>query len=227
MNTTIDFNVLSVFMSFESVTYLHYFVGSDRSLHNFFTHSTSYYSEFTSVFVRLTVSWVYLSQTHSITSIFVLQRDPGRAWGGESADWRTGVGFASEVADQSGPERLASRLSDSPFGWPRPASILSLPRKPTHRQPSLANCLIPSSLNPYPCQLFILWDFVHFLCCGILSCGILSVGILSCGILSCGILSGYRFKHQAIIFATQDCVPIDFLFPGICQYFPVIPSISR
>ena len=71
MNTTIDFNVLSVFMSFESVTYLHYFVGSDRSLHNFFSHSTSYYSEFTSVFVtdsryhecichRLTVSRVYL-----------------------------------------------------------------------------------------------------------------------------------------------------------------------
>ena len=41
MDTTIDFNVLSVFMSFESVTYLHYFVGSDRSLHNFFTHSTA------------------------------------------------------------------------------------------------------------------------------------------------------------------------------------------
>ena len=36
---------------------------------------------------------------------------------------------------------------------------------------------------------FILWDFVHFLCCGILSCGILSCGILSVGILSCGILS--------------------------------------
>ena len=47
-----------------------------------------------------------------------------------------------------------------------------------------------SSLNPSPCQLFILWDFVHFSGCGILSCGILSVGILSCGILSSGILSG-------------------------------------
>ena len=34
-----------------------------------------------------------------------------------------------------------------------------------------------------------LWDFVHFLCCGILSCGILSCGILSVGILSCEILS--------------------------------------
>ena len=34
--------------------------------------------------------------------------------------------------------------------------------------------------------IFILWDFVHFSCCGILSCGILSCGILSCGILSAG-----------------------------------------
>ena len=47
------------------------------------------------------------------------------------------------------------------------------------------------------CPLFMLWDFVHFLCCGILSCGILScgilsVGILSGGILSCGILSRIR-----------------------------------
>ena len=78
-------------MSFESVIYLHYFCqfrshsfGSDRSLHNLFTHSTSYYSEFTSVFVtdskyhechciyhRLTVSLVYLSQTHSIMSVFL------------------------------------------------------------------------------------------------------------------------------------------------------------
>ena len=32
MNVTIDFNVLSVFMSFESVTDLHYFVGSDRTV---------------------------------------------------------------------------------------------------------------------------------------------------------------------------------------------------
>ena len=52
-----------------------------HSLHNLFTHFTSY-SVFTSVFVtdsqyhecichRLTVSRVYLSQTHSITSVFV------------------------------------------------------------------------------------------------------------------------------------------------------------
>ena len=75
------------------------------------------------------------------------------------------VGFASD-------ERSVSRLSSSPFGWPRPESVV----------PS-------SSLNPSPCQLSILWDFVHFSSCGILSCGILSVGILSCGILSCGILS--------------------------------------
>ena len=48
-----------------------------------------------------------------------------------------------------------------------------------------------------------MWDFVHFLCCGILSCGILScgilsVGILSCGILSCGILSRIRREHRSI-----------------------------
>ena len=53
--------------------------------------------------------------------------------------------------------------------------------------------------NQSPCQLSILWDFVHFsgcgiLSCGILSCGILSVGLSSCGILSCGILSGYRSR---------------------------------
>ena len=65
----------------------------------------------------------------------------------------------------------------------------SLSMKPVHQ----------SSLNQSPCQLSILWDFVHFsgcgiLSCGILSCGILSVGILSCGILSCGILSGYRIQ---------------------------------
>ena len=53
-------HVLTLFCQFRS-----------RSLHNFFTHSTSYYSEFTSVFVtdsqyhecichRLTVSRVYL-----------------------------------------------------------------------------------------------------------------------------------------------------------------------
>ena len=51
--------------------------------------------------------------------------------------------------------------------------------------------IIPSS-HPYPCQLSIQWDFVHFLSCGILSCGILSCGILSVGILSCVILSGYK-----------------------------------
>ena len=45
--------------------------------------------------------------------------------GSESAYWRTGVGFASEVADQSGPERLAWRLSDSTFGCPRPVSRLT------------------------------------------------------------------------------------------------------
>ena len=62
MNTTIDFNVLSVFMSFESVTYLHYFVGSDRSLHNCFTHSTA---SFFSLIPRHIIpsSRVYLSQT--------------------------------------------------------------------------------------------------------------------------------------------------------------------
>ena len=80
MNTTIDFNVLSIFMSFESVTYLHYFVGSDRSLHNFFTHSTSYYSEFMSVFVADSQYHECIChKTDSITSVFVLQRDPGRA----------------------------------------------------------------------------------------------------------------------------------------------------
>ena len=44
----------------------------------------------------------------------------------------------------------------------------------------------------YFSPIFVLWDFVHFLCCGILSCGILSCGILSVGILSCGILSRIR-----------------------------------
>ena len=63
----------------------------------------------------------------------------------EEASLQTGVGFASEVADQSGPERSVSRLSGSPFGWPRPESVV----------PS-------SSLNPSPCQLSILWDFVNF-----------------------------------------------------------------
>ena len=67
MNTTIDFNVLSVFCRFRS-----------HSLRNLFTHSTSYYSEFTRVFVTD-------SQYHECT----------------------GVGFASEVADQSGPERFS------------------------------------------------------------------------------------------------------------------------
>ena len=73
MNTTIDFNVLSVFMSFESVTYLHYFVGSDRAVCIIFSLiPRPYYSEFTSVFVtdsqyhecichRLTVPRVYVS----------------------------------------------------------------------------------------------------------------------------------------------------------------------
>ena len=118
-----------------------------HSLHNLFTHSTSYYSEFTSVFVtdsqyhecichRLTVSRVYL--------------------------------FCNAI--------LAS---------------YSLPRWLTNQVLRISVTTL-SSLNPYPCQLFILWDFVHFLCCGILSCGILAVGILSCGILSCVILSGYH-----------------------------------
>ena len=55
MNTTIDFNVLSVFMSFESVTYLHYFVGSDRTVCIIFSFIPchNYYSEFTSVFVSV------------------------------------------------------------------------------------------------------------------------------------------------------------------------------
>ena len=44
------------------------------------------------------------------------------------------------------------------------------------------------------CPLFMLWDFVHFLCCGILSCG-----ILSCGILSCGILSRIRLETMTLI----------------------------
>ena len=93
----------------------------------------------------------------------------------------------------------------STFGWPRPESVV----------PS-------SSLNPSPCQLSILWDFVHFsgcgiLSCGILSCGILSVGILSCGILSCGILSGYHIsthdQHTDVIldskpmFSTPENTP--------------------
>ena len=59
-----------------------------------------------------------------------------------------------------------------------------MPRKSVHK----------STLNPYPCQLFILWDFVHFLCCGILSCG-----ILSCGILSYGILSGYHLDDRRVM----------------------------
>ena len=106
MNTTIDFNVLSVFMSFKFVTYLHYYIGSDRTvciifslipLHNFFTHSTSYYSEFTNVFVtdsqyhecichRLTVSQVYF-----FCNMILAER--------EEASLQTGVGFASEMAD--------------------------------------------------------------------------------------------------------------------------------
>ena len=30
-----------------------------------------------------------------------------------------------------------------------------------------------------------------------------------------------------MIFATHNCVPIGFLFPGISRHFPVFPSISR
>ncbi len=59
------------------------------------------------------------------------------------------------------------------------------------------------------CLFFILWDFVHFSCCGILSCGILScgilsLGILSCGILSCGILTRIRPSHLQ----TQTATPV-------------------
>ena len=65
------------------------------------------------------------------------------------------------------------------------------------------------------CPLFMLWDFVHFLCCGILSCGILScgilsVGILSCGILSCGILSRIRSFH-----VTAGHLAIYFSYPFV------------
>ncbi len=62
MNTSIDFNVLSIFMSFESVTYLHYFVGSDRTV-----------CIICSLIPRHIIpsSQVYLSQAHSIMSVFV------------------------------------------------------------------------------------------------------------------------------------------------------------
>ena len=72
MNTTIDFNVLSIFMSFESVTYLHYFVSSDRAVCIIFSliprhiipssrvylSQTQQYHE--CICHRLTVSRVYL-----------------------------------------------------------------------------------------------------------------------------------------------------------------------
>ena len=77
-----------------------------------------------------------------------------------SADWRTGVGFASEVADQSGPERSASRLSDSPFGWPRPASRLTEACSPPDER---IGCSIQQFKSFYIlgfCPLFRLWDFV-------------------------------------------------------------------
>ena len=62
MNTTTDFNVLSVFMSFESVTYLHYFVSSDRAVCIIFSLIPRHI---------IPSSRVYLSQTRSIMSVFV------------------------------------------------------------------------------------------------------------------------------------------------------------
>ena len=64
MNTTIDFNVLSIFMSFESVTYLHYFVSSDRAVCIIFSLIPHHI---------IPSSRVYLSQTHSIMSVFVTE----------------------------------------------------------------------------------------------------------------------------------------------------------
>ena len=52
--------------------------GQNRTV--LFAHSTSYYSEFTSVFVTDSQYHECIcSVSHSITSVFVLQRDPGRA----------------------------------------------------------------------------------------------------------------------------------------------------
>ena len=68
MNTTIDFNVLSVFMSFESVTY--FILSVQIAVCIIFSLIPRHI---------IPSSRVYLSQTHSITSVFVLQRDPGRA----------------------------------------------------------------------------------------------------------------------------------------------------
>ena len=138
------------------------------------------------------------SGTHRLSC--VQRRDPDRAWGGKSADWRTGVGFASEVAHQSGPERLAWRLSDSPFGWPRPAPRSTDPSSPADGRivvPSLTlvvrpRCPVDSRFVYIPQFRWEKSPSTPILSCGILSCEILSVGILSCGILSHGILSGYH-----------------------------------
>ena len=92
-------------------------------------------------------------------------RAPVRARGGEFADWHTGVGFDYEVADQSGPERSASRLSDSPFGWPRPASRST---DACSQPDDKIGCSIQQfksiSLSTFYivgfCPLFRLWNFV-------------------------------------------------------------------
>ena len=104
------------------------------------------------------------------------------------------------LASDSLPRWLTNQvLSDQRHDFPI-LHLDGLDQRPDRRMlvaHKMKESVVPSiSLNPFPCQLSILWDFVHFsgcgiLSCGILSCGILSVGILSCGILSCGILSGY------------------------------------
>ena len=71
MNTTIAFNVLSIFMSFESFTYLHYFVGSDHTVCIIFSLIPRHI---------IPSSRVYLSQTHSIMSVFVTRLTVSRVY---------------------------------------------------------------------------------------------------------------------------------------------------
>ena len=175
-------NVLSVFGSL-SLTHSSLFgicsVGSNRSLHNFFIlHSSRQIRpRFRVPVTGRPANAVPDADCHAARDAILTER--------EEASLQTDV-----LASDSLPRWLTnqvhsdqSRFSGSPFGWPGPESVVPC-----------------SSLNPSPCQLSILWDFVHFsgcgiVSCGIQSCGILSVGILSCGILSCGILSGYQMKH--------------------------------